>query len=297
MEKRLATQTDKGIFGRIIEDKTMLLGLIIIVIIVIIAIFAPLIAPYDPLEFYMTERLEGPSQNHLFGTDNFGRDVFSRVVFGTRVSMRVGMLVLITVSIFGTLIGLVTGYISSLDYILMRVMDAFMAFPSILLGISIVAILGASEINVAIALSIVYIPRTARVVRGTVLGLKNSEFVKAARAMGASDLRIIMLHILPNSLAALIVQLSFVFASSILAEAGLSFVGAGPAPPIPSWGNILSEGREYIRTYPWMTIFPGLFIALTVLGLNLAGDGLRDVLDPRLVRGGTTEEIDNGSAE
>jgi len=283
MEK-LDNQINQTVFSRIVENKTMLIGLIIILIILIFAIFADLIAPYNPLEFHMADRCQSPSAKYLFGTDNFGRDLFSRVVYGTRVSMRVGVLVVITISLFGTIIGLLTGYISTIDYYLMRVMDAFMAFPSVLLGISIVAMLGATVTNVAIALSIVYIPRTARVVRGTVLSLKNSEFIRAARAMGASDLRIIFIHILPNSLAPLIVQVTFVFATAVLAEAGLSFVGAGPPPPTPSWGNILSEGREYIRTYPWITIFPGLFIALTVLGLNLVGDGLRDILDPRLAK-------------
>ncbi len=272
----------KDVFRRLAKNKNVLFGLIIIIMISIFAIFAPLIAPYDPLEFNVTDRFQAPSKKYLFGTDNFGRDIFSRVIFGSRVSIKVGLIVMLITTVFGTAIGLLAGYFSTLDYILMRVMDAFMSFPTILLGISIVAILGPTEMNVAIALSIVYTPRTARIVRGSVLGLKNSEFVKAAQAMGASKPRIILLHILPNSLAPLIVQSTFIFAYAVLAEASLSFVGAGPPPPAPSWGNILSEGREYISTYPWITIFPGMFIIATVLGLNLAGDGLRDVLDPHL---------------
>jgi peptide/nickel transport system permease protein len=272
----------KDLLQGLIKNRGILTGFIIVIIFASFAIFAHLIAPYDPLAFSMRERFQSPNKNHLFGTDNYGRDIFSRIVFGSRISLKVGLTVMLITTILGTVLGLIAGYFSSIDYILMRAMDAFMAFPVMLLGISIVAILGPSEMNVAIALSVAYTPRTARIVRGAVLELKNSIFVQAARAIGAGDLRILLLHILPNALAPMIVQATFIFAYAVIAEAGLSFVGAGPAPPTPSWGNILCEGREYIRSSPWITIFPGLFIVITVLGLNLAGDGLRDVLDPRL---------------
>jgi len=272
----------KALLRRLIENKVALAGGIIFLIIILISIFAPLIAPYDPLDFNVRERFQSPNTKHLFGTDNFGRDIFSRVIFGSRLSIRVGLIVVFITTIFGVLIGVFSGYFPKVDNILMRIMDAFMSFPTILLGISIVAILGPSDINAGIALSIVYTPRTARIVRESVLQIKNSEYVEAERSLGASNFRIILFHILPNSLAPLIVQETFIFAYAILAEASLSFVGAGAPPPTPSWGNILSEGRDYIRTATWMTIFPGIFIAATVLGLNLAGDGLREALDPRL---------------
>lgn len=269
---------------RLKRNKMAVAGLLIILVIALIAIFAPYISPYDPLALNIRSRFQTPSSEFLFGTDNYGRDLFSRVLYGSRVSLKVGIIVVAITSTLGTFFGLIAGYFRKLDYVIMRVMDAFMSFPTILLGISIVAILSPSEMNAAIALSVVYTPRTTRIVRSAVLEIKGSEFVRAARALGASDFRIILLHILPNCLTPLIVQSTFVFAYAVLAEASLSFVGAGPPPPAASWGNILSEGRQYIRTAPWITIFPGIFIALTVLGLNLTGDGLRDALDPKMKR-------------
>jgi peptide/nickel transport system permease protein len=267
---------------RLKRNKMAIAGLLIICAILLIAILAPYISPYDPLVLNIRSRFQSPNSEFLFGTDNYGRDLFSRVLYGARVSLKVGVIVVFITSALGTFFGLIAGYFRKLDYVIMRVMDAFMSFPTILLGISIVAILSPSEMNAAIALSVVYTPRTTRIVRSAVLEIKGSEFVRAAKSLGASDFRIILKHILPNCLTPLIVQSTFVFAYAVLAEASLSFVGAGPPPPAPSWGNILSEGRQYIRTAPWITIFPGIFIALTVLGLNLTGDGLRDALDPKM---------------
>lgn len=269
---------------RLKRNKMAIAGLLIICAILLIALLAPYISPYDPLVLNIRSRFQSPNSEFLFGTDNYGRDLFSRVLYGARVSLKVGVIVVFITSALGTFFGLIAGYFRKLDYAIMRVMDAFMSFPTILLGISIVAILSPSEMNAAIALSVVYTPRTTRIVRSAVLEIKGSEFVRAAKSLGASDFRIILKHILPNCLTPLIVQSTFVFAYAVLAEASLSFVGAGPPPPAPSWGNILSEGRQYIRTAPWITIFPGIFIALTVLGLNLTGDGLRDALDPKMKR-------------
>jgi peptide/nickel transport system permease protein len=261
-------------------------GLAIVLIMAAVALLAPVLAPENPMKINIRERLQGPGAVHWMGTDNYGRDLLSRVIFGTRLSLKVGAMVVVLTTVCGTLIGLFSGYFARMDQILMRMMDSLMAFPAILLAIAIMAALGPSEINAVIALGVVYTPRTARIVRGSVLSVKENDFIKASRAAGSGDLRILFSHILPNCLSPLMVQSTFIFAYAILAEAGLSFVGAGPPPPTPSWGNVLSEGRVYMRTAPWITLFPGLAIAFTVLGLNLAGDGLRDVLDPRLKQKG-----------
>jgi peptide/nickel transport system permease protein len=203
------------------------------------------------------------------------------VIYGARISLQVGLFVVLFTTIGGTVLGVLAGFYPRLDNPLMRVMDALMAFPAILLAMAITAALGPSQANVVVALSIVYAPRTARVVRGSVLALKEMPFVEAARAVGSRDLRILAQHIVPNALSPILVQATFVFAYAILAEAGLSFIGAGTPPPTPSWGNILAEGRGFMRDAPWITIFPGLAIALIVMGLNLIGDALRDALDPR----------------
>jgi len=272
----------RDFWHRLYSSKTGIVGLIIICIVLFISLLAPLLAPYSPVELHVIDRLQPPSGKYLLGTDNYGRDLLSRVLFGARFSLKIGLMVAIFTSLIGGLIGLVAGYYSHLDNILMRIMDALMSFPAILLAIAIMAALGPSGMSTIFALTVVYTPRTARIVRGSVLSVKHNEYIEAIRAAGASNLRIIFLHILPNSLSPLIVQSSFIFAYAILAEAGLSFVGAGPPPPAPSWGNVLSEGRVYIREAPWLTVFPGMAITITVLGLNLLGDGLRDVLDPKL---------------
>jgi peptide/nickel transport system permease protein len=250
--------------------------------VIIASLLAPVVSPYDPEEIAVLERLSPPSPSHLFGTDNLGRDVFARVVFGARVSLTVGALVMTTASAAGVLVGLVSGYVDRLDGILMRVMDGLMAFPGILLAIALMAVLGAQLFNVITALAIAYTPRVARVVRATTLVVREFDYVQAAHALGASDARILIRHVLPNCLAPLIVQGTFIFAESVLAEAALSFLGVGLPPYVPSWGTIISAGRVFMETAPWMTVAPGMAILFTVLGLNLLGDGLRDLTDPRL---------------
>lgn len=256
-------------------------GGVLIVFVVFIAVFAPFLATHDPLELG-TQRLASPGRDHLFGTDQFGRDVFSRVMYGSRTSLVVGSATVILSTVLGTVIGLVSGYYRRVDGVIMRAMDAFMAFPSILLAIAIMAALGPNPRNVVIALTITYTPRTARVVRGKVLGVREEAYVESARAIGLGDIKILRSYILANVLAPLMVQATFILALAIIAEAGLSYIGAGTPPPTPSWGNILSDGRAVLSIAPWMTTFPGVFIMMSVLGLNILGDGLRDVLDPRL---------------
>jgi peptide/nickel transport system permease protein len=267
---------------RLLAHRSFAIGTAMFAIVVLLALGADLIAPYDPNKNDYRQLLAAPSAEHLLGTDGFGRDILSRVIYGTRVSLRIGVMVVIATGVLGALVGAVAGYVHVLDGPIMRVMDGLMAFPGVLLAIALAAALGPSELNAAIALTVTFTPRTARVVRASVLVVREMEYVAAAVAAGAGHLRILFRHILANSLSPLIVQLTFVFAVSILAEAILSFLGVGPRPPTPSLGNIIAEGRNYIAEAPWITLFPGLTITISVLGLNLMGDGLRDVIDPRL---------------
>ncbi|MGH7104652.1 MAG: ABC transporter permease, partial [Acetobacteraceae bacterium] len=223
-----------------------------------------------------------PSLKHLFGTDNFGRSLFSRVMWGARLSLLIGGAVVGINAIAGTALGAAAGYYRRIDNIVMRANDALMAFPAVLLAIAVTAMLGPSLIDVIIALGIVYTPRTARIVRSSVIVLREAEYVQAAIAAGAGDWHLLRRHILPNALAPLIVQLSFLFGYAVLLEATLSFLGVGAVPPTPTWGNIMAEGRQYLTTAPWIIAIPGAALMVTVLGLNMLGDGLRDVLDPRL---------------
>lgn len=250
--------------------------------IVFLAIFADVLAPYEPNTNNFRAMLAPPGGDHLLGTDVYGRDILSRVIHGTRISLLVGLLVVIATGILGTLFGTLAGYVRWVDGIIMRTMDGLMAFPGVLLAIALAAALGPSAINTALALTITFTPRTARIVRGSVLVVRSLPYVEAARAAGATNARIVHRHILPNALPPLIVQITFVFSVSILAEAVLSFIGVGPPPPTPSLGNIISEGRAYIREAPWVALTPGIAIAISVLGLNVIGDALRDSLDPRL---------------
>src|SRR6478609_4388307 len=226
--------------------------------------------------------LLAPGGDFIFGTDNFGRSLWSRVIWGARLSMLIGSSVVVINAVFGTLIGAAAGYFRWLDNGLMRVNDALMAFPAVLLAIGVTAVLGPSIADVIIALGLVYTPRTARIVRSSVIVLREMEYVQAAVAAGAGHGRILRRHILPNAMAPLIVQLSFLFAVAVLTEATLSFLGVGAVPPTPTWGNIMAEGRQYMIDAPWIITIPGAALMITVLGLNLLGDGLRDVLDPRL---------------
>ncbi len=264
------------------RSRMMTVGFVLVLIMTILALLAPFISPYDPLDINPMRRLQPPSREHLMGTDEVGRDVFSRVLWGARISLLTGALVVIFSNIFGIVIGLVAGYYDKVDKVIMRLMDGLMAFPIMLLAVAMMAALGARLSNVIIALSIVFAPRVARVVRGVVLTVRESAYVEAAIVVGAPSWKIIFIHILPNCLDPIIVQSSFMFAQAVLAEAALSFLGAGIPPWLPSWGNIMTGGRLYISVAPWMTIYPGIAIIICVLGLNLFGDGLRDLADPRL---------------
>lgn len=269
---------------RIKRNRMLVSGGVIIVMVIALAVFGPMLARHSPIDMDFVSILSRPSATHLFGTDDFGRDVFSRVVWGSRLSLKIGLGVMGTTFVFGTAIGLAAGFYGGIvDNVLMRLCDALMAFPSMLLALAIMAALGPSALNVVIALSIVYTPRSARVVRSAALVCKEQEFVEAAEASGATPARIMWKHLFPNTISSLVVQQTFIFANAVLAEATLSFIGLGAPPPAPSWGNILGDARVLIKEAPWMTFFPGLFIVITVLGLNLMGDGLRDQLDPRTV--------------
>ncbi|RKQ28669.1 ABC transporter permease [Oceanobacillus halophilus] len=269
--------------ARIFSNHMLLTGLVIIVIMAIISVLAPFIAPYDPYAIDPLNRLKPPSVEHFFGTDDFGRDLFSRVIYGTRISFFIGAVVAILAGVIGLIVGLISAYYSILDHILMRIVDGIYAFPSILLALAIVAVRGPDVVNVLIALVIVYIPSIARVVRSAALVVKEQTFVEALNAQGASKWRVLVIHTIPNLLSPLIIQVTFVFAVAIITEAALSFLGAGIPAPSPSLGNILFDGKNVIYHSWWMTVFPGSFIILLVLGLNLAGDGLRDLLDPKIV--------------
>jgi peptide/nickel transport system permease protein len=272
----------RPVLMRLLRHKAFMIGVSLFGLVVLVAIFADLITSADPVRISIRNRFKPPSWEHPFGTDNLGRSQLARVMHGARLSLMIGLAVVILNGVFGVLLGAASGYFRRLDNILMRTTDALMAFPAVLLAIAIAAALGASSLTAAIALSVVYIPRTARIVRASVLVVRELEFVQAAKAMGASHVRILLKHILPNCLAPLIVQLTFIFAYAVLSEAVLSFLGLGAAPPAPTWGNIIAEGRQYMREAAWITLIPGLALAVTVVGLNLLGDGLRDVLDPRL---------------
>lgn len=268
-------------------NPTLMFGMIILVLMSLIAIitFTPadtLIARYDPQELSVRERIEGPSAEHWFGTDAFGRDVYSRTLHGAKVSLRVAASVAVLVSIVGVTLGILVGYNRMADNIVMRVMDGLMSFPTLILALALVATLGSSLNNVILVIVIVDTPSMTRVVRGVVLSLRERTYVEAARASGATTSRIMIFHIAPNTLAPVIVQASVFFAGAILTEAALGFLGVGIPEFIPSWGNIIASGRSFIRIGFWIAFFPGIFLGLTVLAANLVGDGLRDVLDPRL---------------
>jgi peptide/nickel transport system permease protein len=266
----------------LVRRRIVVVGMALVAAAFLIGLLAPLLASQNPGELNVAARLRAPSGANLFGTDGFGRDVFSRVVYGARLSIFVGAMSVTLASLGGGLIGLLAGFYRRLDGILMRMMDGIMAFPNIVLAIALMASLGPSVFNVIASLGFVYMPRVARVVRSGVLVVRESLHVEAARALGARDARILRRNILPNCLSPIIVQATFVFAYAVLGEAALSFLGVGVPPYVASWGNILSEGRQFITQAPWITLFPGAAIMLTVLGLNVVGDGLRDALDPRM---------------
>jgi len=260
-----------------------MIGLGIIILNILVAVMAPWIVTHDPMKIDIRNRVSAPSGVFFFGTDDYGRDIFSRVIYGARISQYITILSVVVAAVLGVVIGAIAGYYGGwIDNVIMRVMDAIMSFPAILLAIGIMSVRGGDLYNVVIALGFVYIPRFARIIYGSVLSLKEKEFVEASLAMGNSDIIILFRHILPNCTAPLIVQATVSLAYAILAEAALSFLGLGAPPPTPSWGNILSDARNFMVDAPWMTVFPGIAITIAVMGYNLFGDALRDFLDPRL---------------
>ena len=276
---------------RLLRRRIVLIGAVLVVLNVLVAVFAPVIGRWEPERLDVKARLASPNLAHWMGTDDVGRDVWSRVVYGTRLSMVVGGAVVLISFVGGIVFGLLGGYYRPLDNVLMRIMDGFMAFPGIILAIALMASLGPSVMNVILALGIVYVPRVARIVRGSVLVIRETPYVEAALALGVPDLLVLGRHVLPNCLSPVIVQGTFIFAAAVLGEAALSFLGVGVPPQIPSWGNVLAEGRLYLQQAPWLTLFPGAAIMGCILGLNLFGDGLRDLLDPKMqgVRSGAQE--------
>lgn len=273
----------KEMWFRLSKNKLAVLGLIVLIALILMAIFADYVAPFSYREQNLLNRFATPNTTHWFGTDNFGRDIFSRVVYGARVSLRVGLISVGIALFVGGTIGAIAGYKGGLaDTLFMRFMDIMLAIPGMLLAIAIVSSLGGGLTNVMIAVGIGSIPQYARIVRASVISLKDQQFVEAARAVGSKNSTIIFKHLLPNTLAPVIVQSTLGVASAILAAAALGFLGLGLEPPRPEWGAMLNDGRHYLRDYPHMTTFPGLAIMVTILSLNLLGDGLRDALDPKL---------------
>lgn len=268
---------------RLMRDRAAMAGLLVVVLLVAVAVAAPAIVPHPPNDQSFRIKLEPPSPEHFFGTDEFGRDVFSRVLIGTRVALGVGIFPVLIALVVGVSLGLVAGFYGrQIDQVVMRLIDVMLAFPWLLLAIGIMAVLGPGINNVIIAVAIVYIPAFARIVRGSVLSIKEKEYVEAARAMGQPDRKIIVRHILANAWAPIIVLSTLSIGQAIIYAAGLSFIGLGTQPPDADWGVMLSSGREYLRDAPWLGFFPGFAILIAVLAFNLFGDGLRDALDPRL---------------
>ena len=273
--------TSSFLFKKLWRHRSFRIGLILVVSLLIAACLGPLFWTIEPTSMQMRFRFKPPSLDFPLGTDGFGRDVLSRLLHGARLSLGIGLSVALLSGVMGTLIGVASGHFKQFDSLLMRCMDALMAFPAIMLAIGITAVLGPQTASVIIALSVAYVPRTARIVRSAVLVIRETEYIQAAIVAGAGNARIVFRHLLPNSLGPLVVQMSFVFSYAILAEAALSFLGIGAPPPTPSWGNIISEGRDRSIEAWWIMLFPGIAISLAALGMNLLGDGLRDVLDPR----------------
>jgi peptide/nickel transport system permease protein len=265
-----------------LRNRAAVVGAVIVAGILLLALAAPILARQSPLFLNADVRLQAPNVDYPFGTDNQGRDTYSRVVFGARVSLLVGVAVALLTVLIGTSVGLLAGFYRRFDSVVMRVMDGLMAFPGVILAIAIMAAIGPRVENVIFSLTVVYTPRLARVMRSAVLQLREQQYVEAAQAIGVGAPRLLVRHILPNCLAILIVQSTFIFADAVLGEASLSFLGAGTPPEIPSWGNMLGDARQYLARAPWTMLAPGAALMLAVLGLNLLGDGVRDLLDPRL---------------
>jgi ABC-type dipeptide/oligopeptide/nickel transport system permease subunit len=268
---------------RLRRNRLALIGLVISGIVVVVALLAPLMAPYDPLKLAVANRLQPPSPEHWMGTDHLGRDIYTRVLYGARISLEVGVVAVALGTLVGLIAGAVAGYIGGpTDTVIMSIMDAIYAFPAILLALVLVAALGSSLVTVMTAIAVVRIPIFARTVRGSVLVEREKEYIEAARCIGQRQFDIFVRHILPNIMAPLIVVTTTYFATAIVVEASLSFLGLGVPPPAASWGVMLNDGRKYMEAYPFVVFFPGAAISLTVLGFNMLGDGIRDILDPRL---------------
>ncbi|MBP3040242.1 ABC transporter permease [Bacillaceae bacterium Marseille-Q3522] len=265
------------------KNKAALIGLGIVIFFILLAILADFIAPYGYKETQLGDKHLPPSAAHWFGTDDFGRDILSRVIYGARISLSVGFFSVVGSAIAGSFLGIIAGYYGRwIDGIISRIFDILLAFPSILLAIAIVAMLGPSLQNALIAIAIINIPSFGRLVRSKVLSVKEEEYITAAKAIGMGDARILLFHVFPNSMAPIIVQGSLAIASAIIEAAALGFLGLGAQPPTPEWGKMLSDSRDFILDAPWTVFFPGIAIMLTVLGFNLIGDGLRDAMDPRM---------------
>jgi peptide/nickel transport system permease protein len=277
----------KGWGHRLVEfsryNPTVVGGAAVLAGMAVLALLAPYFG-FDPIEINPIERLKPPSLQHPFGTDNLGRDIFSRTLHGGRISLIVGLSVAVLTALIGLVIGLMSGYIRAVDAVMMRIMDGLMAIPEILLAISLMAISSASIKNVIIAITIPEVPRVARLVRSIVLTIREQPFIEAAVSIGTGLPKILFRHVLPNTIAPLMVTATYAFASAVITESLLGFIGAGTPPEIPSWGNIMADGRTYFEIAPWIIFFPGTFLTLTVLAVNIMGDGLRDMLDPRLSR-------------
>ena len=273
-----------GSFNFLTANSSVMFGGSLLLFVATTALLAPILFTVEPTSMHPIDRLQGPSQAFWFGTDMYGRDTYSRTIFGCRISLVVGFSVAVLSISIGLVIGLVAGYLRWLDAIVMRIMDGIMAIPGILLAIAMLALAGASLQTVILAITIPEIPRVVRLVRGIVLGLREEPYVESAISLGTRTPQILIRHILPNIMAPLIVQGTYVCASAMILEAILSFLGAGVPPETPSWGNIMAEGKSYFQIAPWIIFFPGVYLALTVLGVNVLGDGLRDTLDPRLAK-------------
>ena len=265
------------------RNKTTWAGLVLLLIMVALAVFAPWISPYDPIDQDILHRLEPASAAHLLGTDHFGRDILSRILWGARISLSVGTISVLMGMIVGTILGILAGYKGKYwDYLIMGVMDVFMAIPTLLMGLMVVAVLGPNLVNLTIAIALTVAPRFARIARAPTMSIKNRDYIEAGRAMGFTDLRIMAGHIFPNIMGELVVMGSLWIATAVRIEASLSFIGLGVKPPTPTWGGMIREGFQNILSDPWVSVYPGVFILITVLAFNMLGDGLRDAIDPKL---------------
>lgn len=271
------------IWKRLKQDRAAMFGMVVVVLLIFIGIFARIIAPSDPFAINLSSRLQPPGVGHLFGTDHFGRDILSRMLYGAQISLQVGIIASSISLFFGVILGTLAGYYGGwIDSLIMRMTDIMFGFPALLFLIGIMAAFEPNLTTVFFAIGFVSWPKMARIMRGQVLSVKDSEFVLANHALGQTDVPLILKHIIPNCLAPVIVAFTMGIASAIMAEASLSFLGLGAQPPTPSWGSMINFGKDYLRSAPWLTLFPGLAIGFTVLGFNLFGDGLRDALDPTM---------------